>query len=141
MATNPSNKEKTLKSMFIQMPLDNWVLDNLQTFCNYKNLSIMPSGNILDDYRDYFESNGFLEEIELDKKYWYSPAMFAEDYYGTPDLDFLVLYFAKKTSVFEFNTKKILALIPERLNDINKIILARKTELKELNANPPTYLI
>ena len=37
--------------------------------------------------------------------------------------------------------KKILALIPERLNDINKIILARKTELKELNANPPTYLL
>ena len=139
MATNPSNKEKTIKTMVMQIPKDVWVLDNLETFCNYKNISILPSGWLLDDYRDYFEINGFIEEIDLDKKYYYAPAMFAEDYYGTPDLDFMVLYFAKKSSLFEFNTKKIKVLIPERLKDINKIILARKDELKAINDNPPIY--
>ena len=141
MATNPSNKEKTLNTMVAQLPKDTWTLENFEMFCNYKNISLIPSGWILDDYRDYFEVNGFIEEIDLDKKYYYSPAMFAEDYYGTADLDFMVLYFAKKTSLFEFNTKKIKALIPERLKDINKIILARKNDLQANNDNPPMYLI
>ena len=140
MATNQSNKEKTMKSMMSQLSLDVWTLDNLETCCNYKNMSILPTGLLLDEYRDYFEVNEFLEEVDLPKKYHYAPAMFAEDYYGTPDLDFLVLYFAKKTTLFEFNTKKIIMLKPERLKDINKIILSHREEIKEMNENPPKYL-
>lgn len=140
MINNPSNKEKTITAMFKQMPQDTWKIDNLETVCNYRNTSILPSGYLLDDYLDYFEANGFIREIELDKKYWYAPAMFAEDYYGTSDLDFMVLYFARKSSLFEFNTKKITMLAPERISDINKIILARKDELQEQLKNPPTYL-
>ena len=140
MANNPSNKEKTIFNELQQMPSDIWSLDNLVIYCKYNNSVIVPYANILDDYRDYFEMNDFIEEIPLDKKYWYSPTMFAEDFYGTPDLDFLVLYFAKKTSLFEFNTDKIKVLKPERLIDINKIIVANKDKVKESKNNPSTYL-
>ena len=140
MATNSSEKQKTLYDMFQRFPSDIWTLDNLQTYCNYNNISIMPLNYILDDYKDYFEVNGFLKEVELPKKYWYSPAMFAYDTYGTADLDFMVLYFAKKTSIFEFNTKKIQILDPERIKDINRIIVANKEFIKENKKNPPKYI-
>ena len=62
MATNSSEKQKTLYDMFQRFPSDIWTLDNLQTYCNYNNISIMPLNYILDDYRDYFEVNGFLKK-------------------------------------------------------------------------------
>ena len=121
-----------------QIPSDVWQIDNMELFCRYKN-NVFPIANILDDYRDYFEQDGFLEEISLDKKYYYSPARFAEDYYGTPDLDFLVMYFAKVTSLFEFNRKTIKVLSPERLRDVNRLIVKYKDVVKQSKENPTQY--
>lgn len=140
MPTNQSEKAKTLYDMFQSLPTDLWALDNLQTYCNYDDMSILPLATVLDDYIDYFEVNGFLKEVDLPKKYWYSPAAFALDTYGTSDLDFMVLYFAKKTSLFEFNTKKIRILDPEHIKDINRIIVANKDYIKENITNPPVFL-
>ncbi len=138
MATNNSYKQPTLMTQIEQIPSDVWQIDNMELFCQYKN-NVFPIANILDDYRDYFEQDEFLEEIQLDKKYYYAPARFAEDYYGTPDLDFLVMYFAKVTSLFEFNRKTIKVLSPERLRDVNRLIVKYKDVVKQSKENPTQY--
>jgi len=138
MAHNNSNKEKTINSMIMNIPLDTWQIDNFNIYCDYKN-NLITIKNILDDYRDYFEQDGFIEEIELDKKFYYAPARFADFYYGTPDLDFLVMYFAKIDSLFDFNKKTIKVLSPERLNDVNKLIIKYKDVVEKSKQDPIKY--
>ena len=126
MATNHSNKASSVYEEFQSLSNDTWSLDNLLMFCNYQKISILPDFSILDEYSDYLQQEDFIETVELDEKYYYSPQAFAEDYYGTADLDFLVLYFARIDSMFSFNRKKIRVLKRERLSDINRIIVKNK---------------
>lgn len=138
MAYNNSNKEKTIKTMKDAIPSDTWQIDNFLLYCDYKN-NLIPIASILDQFRDYFEQDGFLEEVTLDKKFHYSPAAFAEFYYGTPDLDFLVMYFAKVNTLFDFNKKTIKVLNPERLKDVNKLIIQYKDTVEKSKTNPVQY--
>lgn len=141
MVTNQSNKERTLYNQLSSRYSDLWTFDSTITYINYNNISAIQDTYILDEFRDYLEQEDYLEEVILDKKFYYSPAGFAEYYYGTPDLDFLVMYFSKTTTLFEFNRKKIKVLAPERLKDINKIILAYKDTVKDSKENPKDCLI
>ena len=99
---------------------------------------IIPVENILDKYRDYFEN--FLEDTTINENYFYSPAAFAENYYGTPDLDFIVLYFAKMTSIFEFNKKNIKVLPNSRLTELNQLFVKYKAEVEESRNSPEEYM-
>ena len=137
MPRNNSNKEKTFKNKMRAMPGDFWVIDNISLYSNYLDIAILPDGLILDDYRDYFEQ--FLETIELDEKYHYTPTLFAYDYYGAAELDFLVLYFANMSSLFEFNTKTISVLPPTSLVDLNKLVVEYKNDVKNSKLNPIKY--
>ena len=139
MATNHSNKASSVYEEFQSLSNDTWSLDNLLMFCNYQKISILPDFSILDEYSDYLQQEDFIETVELDEKYYYSPQAFAEDYYGTADLDFLVLYFARIDSMFSFNRKKIRVLKRERLSDINRIIVKNKERVKENRNNPTVY--
>ena len=139
MATNHSNKASSVYEEFQSLSNDTWSLDNLLMFCNYQKISILPDFSILDEYSDYLQQEDFIETVELDEKYYYSPQAFAEDYYGTADLDFLVLYFARIDSMFSFNRKKITVLKRERLADINRIIVKNKERIKENRSNPTLY--
>ena len=139
MATNHSNKASSIYEEFQSLSNDTWSLDNLLMFCNYQKISILPDFSILDEYSDYLQQEDFIETVELDEKYYYSPQAFAEDYYGTADLDFLVLYFARIDSMFSFNRKKIRVLKRERLSDINRIIVKNKERVKENRSNPTVY--
>ena len=139
MATNHSNKASSVYEEFQSLSNDTWSLDNLLMFCNYQKISILPDFSILDEYSDYLQQEDFIETVELDEKYYYSPQAFAEDYYGTADLDFLVLYFARIDSIFSFNRKKITVLKRERLADINRIIVKNKERIKENRSNPTLY--
>ena len=139
MATNHSNKASSVYEEFQSLSNDTWSLDNLLMFCNYQKISILPDFSILDEYSDYLQKEDFIETVELDEKYYYSPQAFAEDYYGTADLDFLVLYFARIDSMFSFNRKKIRVLKRERLSDINRIIVKNKERVKENRSNPTVY--
>ncbi len=139
MATNHSNKASSVYEEFQSLSNDTWSLDNLLMFCNYQKISILPDFSILDEYSDYLQQEDFIETVELDEKYYYSPQAFAEDYYGTADLDFLVLYFARIDSMFSFNRKKIRVLKRERLSDINRIIVKNKERVKENRSNPTVY--
>ncbi len=134
MATNHSNKASSVYEEFQSLSNDTWSLDNLLMFCNYQKISILPDFSILDEYSDYLQQEDFIETVELDEKYYYSPQAFAEDYYGTADLDFLVLYFARIDSMFSFNRKKIRVLKRERLSDINRIIVKNKERVKRTGA-------
>ena len=137
MPRNNSNKEKTFKNKMRAMPGDFWVIDNISLYSNYLDIAILPDGLILDDYRDYFEQ--FLETIELDEKYHYTPTLFDYDYYGAAELDFLVLYFANMSSLFEFNTKTISVLPPTSLVDLNKLVVEYKNDVKNSKLNPIKY--
>ena len=139
MATNHSNKASSVYEEFQSLSNDTWSLDNLLMFCNYQKMSVLPDFSILDEYSDYLYQEDFIETVELDEKYYYSPQAFAEDYYGTADLDFLVLYFARIDSIFSFNRKKITVLKRERLADINRIIVKNKERIKENRSNPTLY--
>jgi len=137
MAKNKSNQEKTIKTEMQMMKSDLWTIDSMSLYSNYLGQVILPNGLILDEYRDYFEN--LLETIELDERYYYSPTLFAEDYYGTPDLDFLVLYFAKMKSLFEFNTETISVLPNSSLVDINKLIVNCKDDVTSSRNSPDVY--
>jgi hypothetical protein len=136
-ARNQSNNEKTVKNTLRIMPADFWTVDNVSMYCNYLDQTILPDGFILDEYRDYFEQ--FLEEVDVPEAYHYSPSLFAEALYGTPDLDFLVLYFAKIPTLFEFNEPRIKILPVTSLMDINKLIVEYRTQVKASKTNPTTY--
>lgn len=137
MASNISNNEKTLKTMFQVMDSDNWSIDRFILYSNY-NGNVMITGNILDNYRDYFEQ--FLITVDLDRKFYYQPMAFSNYYYGTPDLDFLVLYFASIPTLFEFNKEKIKILPKTKLEDIIRLANFYKENVEESRVNPTKYL-
>jgi len=135
---NVSNGEKTIKSMMQYLTADTWSVDKFILYGNYNNEANLIVGNILDNYRDYFEQ--YLEEIDLDEKYYYQPAYFAEDYYGTPDLDFLVMYFAAIPTLFEFNVEKIKVLPKTRMTEITKLMNKYKDIVDDSYINPTEFL-
>ena len=133
--SNTSNTVKVEKSL---MDSDTYCIEKTLTYCKYKTVGTkVVLGNILDYYRDYFEQ--FLVEEKLDKKYWNQPAYFAEDYYGTADLDFLVLYFARISTLFDFNKKKIKVLPRERIPEINKLFVEYRKYVTDSYNNPVMY--
>jgi hypothetical protein len=137
MPRNGSNLEKTIKNRMRAMTGDFWVIDSVSLYSNYLDIAILPDGFILDDYRDHFEQ--YLEEIELKEEFHYSPTLFSEAFYGTPDLGFLVLYFANMTSLFEFNTETIKFLPITALTDLNKLIVEYRGAVRNSKANPTKY--
>jgi hypothetical protein len=137
MPKNKSDREKTIKSQILEMEADFWKIDAVETLANYTNRAIIPDGLILDDFRDYFEN--FIEEISLDPKYYYSPTWFAEDYYGSADLDFLVLYFAKIPTLFDFNTTTINVISKSALTDLNKLMVQYRSMITDSRTNPKDY--
>lgn len=138
MPINSSSKEKTVKSMYSALSSDNWTIDKVTLYAKYNNKCIVPAGNILDNYNDYFSQ--FLEDANVDKKFYYQPAAFSENYYGTPDLDFIVLYFARMFSLFEFNKPVIKVLPKTKLVELNKLLVQYKNKVENSKANPTEYI-
>ena len=137
MIKNTSDSEKTIKSTIASCKSDIWSYDRTAYYVNYANLSVLPIGSILDSYSDYFDN--YLDTIKLDEKYRYAPARFAADYYGAPGLDFLVMYFAKIPSMFDFDKEYITVLKPDRLKDFSDLMLKYKKEVKESHDSPDDY--
>ena len=134
---NTSEKALTIKDMWNLMPSDNWVIDRSIYYCVYENASIVQLYFLLDKYYYYFQQ--FLVEVNIDEKYYYSPQLFAQDYYGDAGLDFLIMYFANITSNFEFNKPKIKVLDYTKLKDINKLFVRYKNIIDTSKTNPPVY--
>ena len=135
--TNISSREKSVKSMLSLLESDNYTVDKTILYCNYKD-NIVSFGNILDNYRDYFEQ--FLVDTDVSEDMYYQPALFAETYYGTPDLDFLVLYFAKMVSIFDFKKSKIKELPRAKILEINRLFIEYKNSVSGSYKNPEDYV-
>lgn len=137
--SNISNREKTVKTMFSLLEDDSYTIDKTLFYCYYKSTDKMVElGNVLDNYRDYFEL--YLVDADVPEEMYYQPAMFAEKYYGTADLDFLVLYFAKMVSLFEFRVPKIKVLPKSRILEINKLFTQYKKDVSGSYKNPQIYI-
>lgn len=136
--TNTSDKEVTLKNMLTAMPSDNYTIDKTLLFGDYDDQSIISIGNILNNYRDYFES--MLIEVDVPERFYYQPAAFSENYYGTPGLDFMVLYFARMSSMFEFTKPKIKVLPSNKLIEINRLFTEYKKTVDNSYDNPTEYI-
>lgn len=137
MAKNVSNEKFTVKEEIASAGSDIWCADRFILYGNYLGKIIIPDGSILDDFYDYFTN--FLEEVELPTRFHYQPAAFSENYYGTPDLDFLVMYFAQIPTLLEFNKKKIKVLPVTKLNELNQIAINYKVKVKNSYDNPTEY--
>ena len=136
---NSSSKEKTVKNMFALLDNDNYTIDKTLLYCDYNETGFqIEFSNIMNNYRDYFEQ--YLEEMEVPERFFYQPAAFSENYYGTPDLDFVVLYFAKMKSLFEFTKKKIKVLPKSRLLELNRLFIEYKEEVKDSYENPTPFV-
>lgn len=138
MPLNSSSNEKTVKAMYNALSNDSWVIDKFLLYANYKNKIELPYKTILDNYNDYFSE--FLIDVEVPKKFYYSPTGFSEYYYGTPDLDFLVLYFARMTTLFDFDKPKIQVLPKTKLIELNKLMVQYKREVEDSKENPETFI-
>jgi hypothetical protein len=137
MVTNKSNSTKTINEYILQKNIDIWSLDRLTKYINYKNQIYVPNYTLLDKYYSFFEN--VLIDVPLESKYYYSPTLFSEDYYGTPDLAFLILYFSKTFSLFNFN-KPVIKMLPQSyLNEINKLMINSEKEISENRNNTPVY--
>lgn len=136
---NVSSKEKTVKSTYQLLASDNFSVDKFIYYCHYNTKDYqIEIDNILDNYRDYFETK--LVEVTVPPKFYYQPAAFAENYYGTPDLDFLVLYFAKISTLLEFNREKIMVLPQTEMLKINRLIVEYKDEVQYSYDHPTDYM-
>ncbi len=136
---NNSESARTVKAMWDSMPSDNWSIDRSLTYCCYDEASIVQDDLILDKYYSYFEQ--FLVEIEIDEKYYYSPQLFANDYYGDPGLDYIVLYFAGMTSNFDFVRPKIKVLEYSHLKELNQLYTFYKKTIDNNKINPSVYTL
>lgn len=136
---NVSNNEKTVKNMFRMCTSDNWSLYRVTVFMKYQSNTIFPYYNILDNFREYFNSQ--LVTVDLDEKFYYQPTKFAEYYYGDPLLDWIVLYFANIPTLFEFNKKQIKVLPVTSMNDVNQIIVKYRDMVAQSNTNPISFAI
>ena len=137
MAKNVSTEKKTIKESLISFDSDLWCADRFILYSNYLDKTVIPDSNILDDYYDYFQ--GFLEEADVPEEFFYKPASFSEMFYGTPDLDFLVMYFAQIPTVLEFTQKKIKVLPITKLTEINQIAVVYKKKVEDSYKNPVKY--
>lgn len=136
---NISTKEKTIKNMYQLLSDDNYIIDRFIYYCKYNSDDTqIELGNILDNYRDYFEK--YVITMDVPEKFYYQPAAFAENYYGTPDLDFLVLYFAKMNSMFQFNKPKIKVLPKDKILEINRLVIKYKEDVQKSYEEPTQYL-
>lgn len=131
---NVSNSEKTIKNIHQMGSSDSWELSRVTMFMKYQKNTIFPYYNILDNYRDYFDKH--LVEVEVDEKFFYSPTSFADYYYGDSLLDWLVLYFARISTLFDFNKKRIKVLPVDYMNEVNQIIVKYRSEVTENNNHP-----
>ena len=137
MAKNISTTKKTINEVYSATDSDNWNADRYIIYGNYLDESILPISNILDEYFDYFQT--LLIDVDIDEKFFYQPAAFSNYLYGTPDLDFMVLYFAQIPTFLDFNRKKIKVLPQSRLGEINQLANVYKETVQKSYNSPVLF--
>lgn len=133
--SNPS-KTSTIEQ-FISFKNDDSVSYNNLSFKDKYNNIIYPIKNIIDDYIDE------LKELSVDVtmsdeeflRYKYRPKVLANDVYGNPELDFIILTMNGICNVKEFDSKNIKLIKDRDLDDfITAVFNANKEDLDTYNS-------
>lgn len=86
--------------------------------------NIFPISNALDSYMDFLMDiciDVKLDDKELDK-YYQNPKALSRDLYGTMDLWYILLRVNRCSSPFNFKSKTLKVMHPDRLDIINKML-------------------
>lgn len=111
-------------------------IGGLSTFSLYNNI-LVSKPTILNSYLPYFKPYAIKKVV--DKKYYQRPNLFALDYYGASELEWLVLYISGISDPVDFNFPIIDVLPVNILNDINKLVILSKDEVEESKRNPSKF--
>lgn len=111
-------------------------IGGLSTFSLYNNI-LVSKPTILNNYLPYFKPYAIKKVV--DKKYYQRPNLFALDYYGASELEWLVLYISGISDPVDFNFPIIDVLPVNILNDINKLVILSKDEVERSKRNPSKF--
>lgn len=111
-------------------------IGGLSTFSLYNNI-LVSKPTILNNYLPYFKPYAIKKAV--DKKYYQRPNLFALDYYGASELEWLVLYISGISDPVDFNFPIIDVLPVNILNDINKLVILSKDEVERSKRNPSKF--
>lgn len=111
-------------------------IGGLSTFSLYNNI-LVSKPTILNNYLPYFKPYAIKKVV--DKKYYQRPNLFALDYYGASELEWLVLYISGISDPIDFNFPIIDVLPVNILNDINKLVILSKDEVERSKRNPSKF--
>ena len=133
--TNPG-KTYTVEQFITFKNEDSASYNNLSFRDKYDNI-IYPIKNIIDDYSD--ELKELLVDVEMSEaeylKYRYRPKLLANDIYGNPELDFLILTMNGICNMKEFNSRKIKLIKDDDLDEfITSVFNANKKDLDIYNS-------
>lgn len=113
-------------------------IGNLSTYTVYNDSVLVAKPTILNSFLPFFKA--YAEKVTLDKKYYQKPNLFALDYYGAAELEWLVLYVSGISHPIDFTVSIIDVLPVNMLNDINKLITLSKKDVQDSKNKPEAYM-
>lgn len=138
MKTIATNKfDQTVNSYINTMYGYIFNIGNLSTFTVYEDNILVSKPTILQKFLPFFKS--YAVKVALDKKYYQRPNLFALDYYGASELEWLVLFVSGISHPIDFNVPIIEVLPVNMLNDINKLVTLHKAEVEFSKNSPEAY--
>ena len=138
MKTIATNKfDQTINSYLNTMYSYIFNIGNLSTFTVYEDNILVSKPTILQKFLPFFKP--YVIKVTLDKKYYQRPNLFALDYYGASELEWLVLFVSGISHPIDFTVPIIEVLPVNMLNDINKLITLYKVEVEFSKNNPEKY--
>jgi hypothetical protein len=112
-------------------------ISNLSTYTVYNDSILVAKPTILNHFLPFFKSYSI--KMKIDEKYYQKPNLFALDYYGSSELEWLVLYVSGISHPIDFNHSIIDVLPVSMLNDLNKLVTLYKKEVQESRNKPEAY--
>lgn len=135
-ATEPG-KTSTIAEFISFKNTDDISYNNLSFRDRYDNI-VYPIKNIIDDYID--ELKELVVEVTMSQeeylKYKYKPKILANDIYGEPELDFIILRLNDICNMKEFDMQTVKLIKDDDLDDfLTAVYNANKEDIDIYNAN------
>lgn len=127
------NKTFTVEEFITFKDVDSISYNNLSFRDRYDYISY-PIKNIIDDYSE--ELMELVQDVTMSEveyiKYRYKPRLLANDIYGNPDLDFIILYINGMCNMKDFDSKTIKLIKLNELDDFLTSIFNANKEYIDL---------
>lgn len=129
--------DQTINSYINTMYSYMFSIGNLSTYTVYDDKFLVAKPTILQMFLPFFKN--YAKKINVDPKYYQKPNLFALDYYGAAELEWLVLFVSGIGHPVDFNRPIIDVLPISILNDLNKLITLYKKEVQNSKNYPESY--